>query len=369
MERGLIFDIERYSTADGPGIRTVVFFKGCNLHCYWCHNPESLKVFPEVDRYEQECIHCGRCVQVCPEKCHVFTETGRVFHSEKCIHCMACTEACPVAALRPIGKWLSVEDCMAQIREDVVFYGKSGGGVTLSGGEVLMQKAFAQALLQRCHAEGIHTAIESNLCVDTAVLEQLIPQLDLVMADIKSMDAPAHIRGTGCSNEKTLRNIRWLDSRNVPLIIRTPVIPGFNDSEDNIAQTAEFLKSLSNLSYYELLSYNPMGNDKRKRLGYPVPEITALPAADITPAAQQGSAAGAEVLVQGIADLVLVFDEHAEILDYKTDRSRDAQYYIDEYAAQLRLYRRAFAQRLSVPVTKLTIYSFAIGDEIDVPLA
>ena len=140
MERGLIFDIERYSTADGPGIRTVVFFKGCNLHCYWCHNPESLKVFPEVDRYEQECIHCGRCVQVCPEKCHVFTETGRVFHSEKCIHCMACTEACPVAALRPIGKWLSVEDCMAQIREDVVFYGKSGGGVTLSGGEVLMQK-------------------------------------------------------------------------------------------------------------------------------------------------------------------------------------------------------------------------------------
>ena len=225
MERGLIFDIERYSTADGPGIRTVVFFKGCNLHCYWCHNPESLKVFPEVDRYEQECIHCGRCVQVCPEKCHVFTETGRVFHSEKCIHCMACTEACPVAALRPIGKWLSVEDCMAQIREDVVFYGKSGGGVTLSGGEVLMQKAFAQALLQRCHAEGIHTAIESNLCVDTAVLEQLIPQLDLVMADIKSMDAPAHIRGTGCGNEKTLRNIRWLDSRNVPLIIRTPVIP------------------------------------------------------------------------------------------------------------------------------------------------
>ena len=121
MERGLIFDIERYSTADGPGIRTVVFFKGCNLHCYWCHNPESLKVFPEVDRYEQECIHCGRCVQVCPERCHVFTETGRVFHSEKCIHCMACTEACPVAALRPIGKWLSVEDCMAQIREDEYF--------------------------------------------------------------------------------------------------------------------------------------------------------------------------------------------------------------------------------------------------------
>ena len=211
---------------------------------------------------------------------------------------MACTEACPVAALRPIGKWLSVEDCMAQIREDVVFYGKSGG-VTLSGGEVLMQKAFAQALLQRCHAEGIHTAIESNLCVDTAVLEQLIPQLDLVMADIKSMDAPAHIRGTGCSNEKTLRNIRWLDSRNVPLIIRTPVIPGFNDSEDNIAQTAEFLKSLSNLSYYELLSYNPMGNDKRKRLGYPVPEITALPAARMRELARTAASAGIPVWLNG----------------------------------------------------------------------
>ena len=188
---------------------------------------------------------------------------------------------------------------MAQIREDGVFYGKSGGGVTLSGGEVLMQKVFAQALLQRCHAEGIHTAIESNLCVDTAVLEQLIPQLDLVMADIKSMDAPAHIRGTGCSNEKTLRNIRWLDGRNVPLIIRTPVIPGFNDSEDNIAQTAEFLKSLSNLSYYELLSYNPMGNDKRKRLGYPVPEITALPAARMRELARTAASAGIPVWLNG----------------------------------------------------------------------
>ena len=162
-----------------------------------------------------------------------------------------------------------------------------------------MQKAFAQALLQRCHAEEIHTAIESNLCVDTAVLEQLIPQLDLVMADIKSMDAPAHIRGTGCSNEKTLRNIRWLDSRNVPLIIRTPVIPGFNDSEDNIAQTAEFLKSLSNLSYYELLSYNPMGNDKRKRLGYPVPEITALPAARMRELARTAASAGIPVWLNG----------------------------------------------------------------------
>ena len=136
-------------------------------------------------------------------------------------------------------------------------------------------------------------------CVDTAVLEQLIPQLDLVMADIKSMDAPAHIRGTGCSNEKTLRNIRWLDSRNVPLIIRTPVIPGFNDSEDNIAQTAEFLKSLSNLSYYELLSYNPMGNDKRKRLGYPVPEITALPAARMRELARTAASAGIPVWLNG----------------------------------------------------------------------
>lgn len=299
MKHGLIFDIERYSTADGPGIRTVVFFKGCNLHCYWCHNPESLKAFPELDRYEQDCIHCGKCAQVCPNGCHVFTETGRFFHSQKCIHCMACAEACPVAALRPIGKWLSVEDCMAQICEDAVFYGSSGG-VTLSGGEVLMQKAFAQELLEQCHAEGIHTAIESNLCVDTAILEQLLPNLDLVMADIKHMDASAHMRGTGCRNEKTLHNIRWLDSRNVPMIIRTPVIPGFNDSPDNIAQTAEFLKSLSNLSYYELLSYNPMGNDKRKRLGYPVPEIAALPSARMRELAGIAASAGIAVWLNGM---------------------------------------------------------------------
>ena len=191
---------------------------------------------------------------------------------------------------------------MAQIREDVVFYGKSGGGVTLSGGEVLMQKAFAQALLQRCHAEGIHTAIESNLCVDTAVLEQLIPRSHRTSPARNGCPlraASTSIRGTGCGNEKTLRNIRWLDSRNVPLIIRTPVIPGFNDSEDNIAQTAEFLKSLSNLSYYELLSYNPMGNDKRKRLGYPVPEITALPAARMRELARTAASAGIPVWLNG----------------------------------------------------------------------
>ena len=274
MDQGLIFDIERFSTADGPGIRTVVFFKGCNLHCYWCHNPESLKLLPEVEYTPGECLGCGSCGKVCPRGCHVMTGEGHVLLREGCAHCMACTDACPVSALKPMGRYRTVEDCMGEIREDAAFYRRSGGGVTLSGGEVLMQSAFAAALLRQCREEGISAAIESNLSLDRSHLEEVLPYLDLVMADIKHMDSAAHRRATGAGNERTLENLRWLDQQGIPFIIRTPVIPGFNDSEENIRATAEFLGELQNLRYYELLSYNPMGNDKRRRLGYEVPEIS-----------------------------------------------------------------------------------------------
>lgn len=273
MKQGLVFDIERFSTADGPGIRTVVFFKGCNLHCYWCHNPESLKLLPEVEFTPGECLDCGACGKVCPRGCHVMTERGHEFLRENCAHCLACAKVCPVSALKVIGLPKTVEDCMKEIREDTAFYARSGGGVTLSGGEVLLQSEFAAELLKACRAEGIHTAIESNLSLDRSHLERVLPHLDLVMADIKHMDSAIHRQGTGLGNKRTLENLRWLDSQGIPLIIRTPVIPGFNDSEENIGNTAVFLSELENLCYYELLSYNPMGNDKRKRLGYAVPEI------------------------------------------------------------------------------------------------
>ncbi len=273
MNKGLIFDIERFATADGPGIRTVVFFKGCNLHCYWCHNPESLRCFPEVEYTQEECLGCGACAAVCPHGCHTVTAEGHVFRRTECVHCMACVERCPVSALKEIGRPVTVEECMAQIRADAPFYARSGGGVTLSGGEVLLQSEFAGSLLRQCRDEGIHTAIETNLSLDRSCLERLVPCLNLVMADVKHMDSDAHRAATGAGNERVLDNLRWLDDRGIDLIVRTPVIPGFNNTVENMENTAAFLSGLKNLRYYELLSYNPMGNGKRGRLGYPVTEI------------------------------------------------------------------------------------------------
>lgn len=273
MDNGLIFDIERFSTADGPGIRTVVFFKGCNLHCYWCHNPESIRREPELELDPTECIGCGGCLDVCPSGANFLTESGHDVDRTLCVGCFACAKVCPSGARKVIGKHRSLESCMEEILEDSAFYGRSGGGVTLSGGEVLMQSDFAVELLKQCKAEGIHTAIESNLCFPWAQVEKLTPWLDLCMADIKHMDPVSHKEATGLDNHRVLENLQKLDKLGIPTIIRTPIIPGFNDSESNIRATAEFLKNLQNLQYYELLSYNPMGNDKRKRLGYPVPDI------------------------------------------------------------------------------------------------
>lgn len=273
MDRGLIFDIERFSTADGPGIRTVVFFKGCNLHCYWCHNPESIRSNMELELDPTECIGCGGCLDVCPSGAQIMTNSGRDMDRSLCTGCFACAKECPSGALKVIGKHRSLESCMEEIREDRAFYSRSGGGVTLSGGEVLMQSDFAAALLKQCREEGIHTAVESNLCFPAETVRKVAPWLDLAMADIKHMDPAAHRSATGQDNHRVLENLRLLDELGLPTIVRTPIIPGFNDTEENIRATGEFLKHLKNLQYYELLSYNPMGNDKRKRLGYPVPEI------------------------------------------------------------------------------------------------
>lgn len=270
MDTGLIFDMERFSTADGPGIRTVVFFKGCNLRCYWCHNPESIRSYPELELDPTECIGCGGCVDVCPSGA---TASGRGLDRTLCTRCFSCTQVCPSGARKVIGTHRSLESCMKEIREDMAFYSRSGGGVTLSGGEVLLQADFAAALLKQCRQEGISTAMESNLCFPAETVSKVAPWLDLCMADIKHMDPASHKEATGRGNEKVLANLKLLDELGIPTIVRTPIIPGFNDSEVNIRATAEFLKNLQNLRYYELLSYNPMGNDKRKRLGYPVPEI------------------------------------------------------------------------------------------------
>ena len=232
---GFVFDVERFSTVDGPGIRTVIFFKGCNLKCFWCHNPESIRREAELELDESSCIRCGLCVAVCPENAHSL-QTDPRFMRERCKQCFRCSEICPTQALKRVGQWLSVEDCMDMIRQDVPFYRHSGGGVTLSGGEVLLQSDFAEKLLKRCTEENIHTAIESNLCFPKSRLEQLLPYLNLVMADIKQIDPDKHRQGTGASNHQVFENLRYLNKRNVPVILRTPIIPGYNDDLQHMEQ-------------------------------------------------------------------------------------------------------------------------------------
>jgi len=258
----LIFDIERFSTADGPGIRTVVFFKGCNMRCYWCHNPEG--VDPEIRlRFdENKCIGCLACLKACQANAHSLNEGLHVIDPQKCVRCFACADACYSGALQRVGSYMTLDEVFAEIAEDRDFYARSGGGVTLSGGEVMLQSNFVVRLLKRCKQNDIHTAIESNMLMPWAVYEKVLPDIDLVMADIKHMDNTVHRQGTGASNRRVLGNIQKLAGRNIPMIIRTPVIPGFNDTEDNIRQTARFLQPFTSLCYYELLSYNPLGNSK-----------------------------------------------------------------------------------------------------------
>lgn len=299
--QALIFDIERFSTADGPGIRTVVFFKGCNMRCYWCHNPEGID--PEIRlRFDEgKCIGCMACLKACQANAHSLSEGRHVIDPQKCVRCFACADACYSGALQRVGRYMSLDEVFTEINEDRDFYARSGGGVTLSGGEVMLQSAFVARLLKRCKQDGVHTAIESNMLLPWAIYEKVLPDIGLVMADIKHMDDDAHRQGTGVSNRRVLSNIQRLAGHNVPMIIRTPIVPGFNDTEDNIRQTALFLQPFASLHYYELLSYNPLGNSKGRIVGESTPprEITIPAREHMCALAGAAAEAGVRLFVDG----------------------------------------------------------------------
>lgn len=266
MTTGIITRVQRLSVHDGPGIRSTVFLKGCNLRCHWCHNPETWSPSWQIQYLSDSCICCGSCIRSCPERAISEAPEGIVLDRGRCSHCGSCTEACTSGALTRIGETVTVEGLLSQVLGDRPFFKNSGGGVTLSGGEPTLQAAFCVAFLRRCREEGIHTAVETNLSCPFPVLEPFLPYVDLWMCDLKIADRERHIRYTGSDNDRIIANLAALCDGLREVIVRTPVIPGINDTPGEIEALCRILSGLS-ISYYELLPFHSGGFYKFPTLG------------------------------------------------------------------------------------------------------
>ncbi len=272
--QGIVFNIQKYSLHDGEGIRTLVFLKGCPLRCTWCSNPESQLFTPEHAYNNKRCLgvkSCGLCLDVCKTKALVEGEDNLLkYTSSQCTNCRNCTDICPTGGQTLFGKSYTVQEIIKSIEEDEIFYVRSGGGMTLSGGEPLAQKDFALALLREARKARINTAIETCAHYPTSALEEACKYLDTVIMDIKSMDSEKHKEFTGHGNERILENVRYLCEKQpeMPIIFRTPVIPGFNDSVEDIMQIRKFIPLRPNITY-EVLTYHRMGEPKYAYLDRP----------------------------------------------------------------------------------------------------
>lgn len=276
MKNGIIFNIKKYSLHDGPGIRTTVFLKGCPLSCWWCHNPEGINPEPELVYRRNRCIGCGTCISSCPESAlYLASEGGITIDSVHCNSCGICAEKCPTRALEMMGYTISVKDLMKEIRKDIPFYDDSEGGVTFSGGEPLGQPEFLKALLEACGREGIHRAVDTTGFSPLDNLMEIAPHTDLFLYDLKVMDPEKHLKYTGVRNELILSNLRALAASGARIFIRIPVIPDINDDLENMAATADYLKTLEGAFQVNLLPYHDFGKSKYTNLNslYKLAEI------------------------------------------------------------------------------------------------
>ena len=265
--KGVVFSIDRFVAEDGPGVRTTVFFKGCPLRCVWCHSPQSISGKPQLIFYANRCIGCGACVKACPKDAQVASAVGRHVVWERCDDCGKCVAVCPSNALEIEGKWLTVEEVIDIVKRDMVYYRSSGGGVTFSGGEATYQPHFLRACLKKCKELQIHTAIDTCGFGQWSVLEKMLPYIDLVLFDIKHMDSGTHRELTGAGNELILQNLRHFSKKGKSVWIRIPLIPGYNDSRENLREIAEFLKSLKSVERITLLPYNGATSAKYQFIG------------------------------------------------------------------------------------------------------
>ncbi len=264
-----IVNIQKFSLHDGPGIRTLVFFKGCSLHCLWCANPECINPAPEIGLSKAICSHCGKCVKVCPSQIITLDEQGLPrLDRDLCNACRKCVEVCDPKALVIYGKEITLEDLFQEVQSDALFY-ESSGGVTVSGGEPLLQADYVEALFQMCHKAAITTAIETCGQVNPNALVRILRQVDFVFYDLKAIDEKKHEELTGKSNKLILSNARLAAESGVQLKFRMPLIPGLNDDITNILATSEFIHGLGkdNLNSIELMPYHRLGMGKYEALG------------------------------------------------------------------------------------------------------
>ncbi len=269
---GLVWDIRKYSLHDGPGIRTTVFLKGCPLTCPWCCNPESQVGDREVAWVRERCLSCGTCERVCTRGAvGVDRSDRRRIDPARCNACGDCALHCPAAAIAVVGREMSVEAVLREVGQDAIFYSRSGGGLTLSGGEPLAQARFAGELLRRYKADyiGFHTSVETCGEAPWEEVALVAPHADLFLFDIKHMDALEHRRLTGAGNERILENAARLAASGASVGVRLPLVPGCNDGEENLRRTAEFARSILRVSAIDLLPYHRLGEPKYSRLGRP----------------------------------------------------------------------------------------------------
>lgn len=271
---GMVFGIQRFSIHDGPGIRTTVFLKGCNLSCKWCHNPEGLSKKVQIGLNREKCVLCGACSTVCPNGCHSLRENKHIFDRKSCSTCGKCVKVCFEKALEQIGKYMTVDEVMQVLLRDRKYY-VPDGGITLSGGEAMLHREFALALLKRCKKEGIHCALETNGVHSFEEYIEFLPLVDLFLLDYKATDAQIHREYVGCDNRIVLENMHRLHDAGAKLLMRCPIIPGVNDNAVHFNAIARLTQELPYMLGAEILPYHNLGVAKANRIAAYYEEFAA----------------------------------------------------------------------------------------------